>query len=439
MTNTRRTRLATTFALAIAAVASVRADTLGNFLRQGQFTGELRSYYFMRDYAASSVPNAAAYSLSGLFEYQTPTFLDGFSLDASYYSANALGTHSDVPARVDTTLIGAANSINALGTAFLQYQRHGVWIRLGDQTLATPWANGSDSRALPSTYEAAYGKFTPVQGLTFHVLRILRYRSRTSDGYFRDNNYFATGWRGDANYGGVANLPPGAAGTTGTFALAGEFRRRNLDAWIWYYDFTDFARMAYAEGEYRFATQDALRPYAKAQLVREWNGSTAFASNGTHLFGQAGTAADNLTWGLVAGVKIRSFDLSAAYNRLQTRGTAAFGGGALVSPFTAGYATDPLFTTSMIRGLVELGPGEAWKLSGSWLTWGKRLQLITSFARYRTAFNGTDTETYLDAIYQPQSWWMGLSLRNRFEIANGRVNPGHQHFIYDRMQIDYRF
>ncbi len=393
----------------------------------------------MRDYAAPTVPNADAYSLSGMFEYQTPTFLDGFNLDVSYYSANALDTHGDVPARVDTTLMGAANSINALGTAFLQYQRHGVWVRLGDQTLATPWANGSDCRAVPSTYEAAYAKFTPVEGLTFHVLRILRYRSRTSDGYFRDNNYFATGWRGDANYGGVADLPASAGGTTGTFALASEVRRRNLDLSLWYYDFTDFARMAYAEGEYRFATQDALRPYAKAQLVREWYGSNAFETNGIHLFDQPGTTSDNLTWGVVAGVKVRAFDLSAAYNRLQSRGSGAFGGGALVSPYTAGYATDPLFTTSMIRGLVELGPGSAWKLAGSLYAWGKRLQLIASFARYRSAYNGNDTETYFDAIYRPQSWWRGLSLRNRFEIANGRVNPGHQHFIYDRMQIDYRF
>ena len=435
----RSIRLATAALIAIGAIANARADTLADFLRQGQFNGEFRSYYFMRDYATPNVPNADAYSLSGLFEYQTPAFLDGFSLDASYYAANALGTHSDVPARIDVTLMGAANSIDALGTAFLQYQRHGVWVRLGDQPLATPWANGSDSRALPSTYEAAYGKFTPVTGLTFHVLRILRYRSRTSDGYFRDNNYFATGWNGDANYGGVADLPAGTGGTTGTFALAGEYRRRRLDTALWYYDFTNFARMVYAQGKYGFAASGSLHPYAQAQFVREWIGSNAFEATGTHLFGQPGTATDNFTWGLAAGVKVRAFDLSAAYDRLQTRGSGAFGGGALVSPYTAGYATDPLFTTSMIRGLVELGPGSAWKLTGSVFALDERLQLIASFAEYRSAYNGNDTETYFDAIYQPRSWWKGLSLRNRFEIANGRVNPGHRHFIYDRMQIDYRF
>ena len=439
MTPIRPTRLALACGLLIGAIACARAESLADFLHRGRLNGELRSYYFMRDYATPTVPNADAYSLSGLFEYQTPTFLDGFSLDASYYTANALGTHSDVPARVDVTLMGRANSINALGTAFLQYQHHGVWVRLGDQTLATPWANGSDSRALPSTYEAAYVKFTPITGLTFHVLRILRYRSRTSDGYFRDTNYHSSGWRGDANYGGVANLPASAGVTSGTLALAAEVQRRALDTALWYYDFANFARMAYAQGKYEFPARGSLHPYAQAQLVREWSGATAFTSADTHLFGEPGTTTDNLTWGLVAGVKIRSLDLSAAYNRLQTRGTGAFGGGALVSPYTAGYATDPLFTTSMIRGLVELGPGTAWKLTGSLFVWDKRVQLITSFAQYRTAFNGNDTETYVDAIYQPQSWWKGLSLRNRVEIANGRVNPGHRHFLYDRMQIDYRF
>src|SRR5579863_1813802 len=200
-------------------VPAARADTLAGFLAQGSFSAELRSYYFRRDYGAAAVPNADAFAVAGLFNYETPEFLQGFSLGASYFTANALGTHDANPARIDSTLSGVANSINALGQAYLQYRGHGALVRLGDQLVATPWVGASDSRVLPATYQAAFGALTPVRGLKLQALRILRYKSRTADGYFRDNNYYPPTWQGDAAYGGVGDLPASAPGTAGTFAV----------------------------------------------------------------------------------------------------------------------------------------------------------------------------------------------------------------------------
>ncbi len=426
--------------LSIAAtVDGSRAGTLADFLARGEFDGELRAYYFMRDYGAATVPNASALSLSGLFDYQTPRFLGGFSAGAGYYSASALGSHSADRARVDTTLMGARNSINALGPAYLQLRRHHLFLRGGDQTLATPWANGSDSRALPSTYRAAIGKFGPIAGLTLQAVRILRYRSRTSDGYFRDNNYFPTGWRSDANFGGVADLPSGVGGTAGALALGASYRLRRFAANLWYYDFRDFARMTYDADELRFAPVGRFTPYAGVQIVREWYGTNAFGRTGTRLFGQPGAASDNLTWGLKLGVESDATYLAASYNRIRRQGARAFGGGALISPYTAGDATDPLFTTSMSRGLVELGPGSAWRLAASTFALSHRLQFIAAIAQYRTLFNGNDALVYFDAIYLPQMGLKGLTLRDRLEIGNGRVNPGHRQFLYDRVQLTYRF
>jgi hypothetical protein len=47
------------------------------------------------------------------------------------------------------------------------------------------------------------------------------------------------------------------------------------------------------------------------------------------------------------------------YNKVEQETGSAIGDGSIISPFTASYATDPLYTTSMIRGLVEAGPGHA--------------------------------------------------------------------------------
>jgi len=429
--------------LACAALAAgalpAAADTLADFLTQGSFTGQLRAYYFRRDYATATVVNANAFAIGGLFNYQTAEFLDGFSVGASFFTANALDTHNSNPARIDTTLVGKANSINSLGQAFLQYSGHRLLVRVGNQLVTTPWANPSDARMIPATYQAAYGAFTPVAGLTFEALRILRYKGRTADGYFKDNNYYPATWDGDADYGGTSNLPATAPATSGTTAFGIDYAVDGLQSTAWYYHFYDFAQMLYAQAQETLPLASPVKPFAGAQVVREWGGSNIFAATGTHFYGQPGTSVDNLTLGGVAGLKVYGASLSVAYDRLESRGASALGGGVLISPYTASYATDPLFTSSMIRGMVELGPGSSWKVAASEQAFGKALTLTASFAEYHTDFSGNDSEAYFDVIYLPPGWLKGLSLRNRVEVGNGRVNPGKRHFLYNRVMVAYSF
>ena len=427
--------LALTVLMAPAAVAG----TLRDFLAQGSFTGELRTYYFQRQYGAPNALNADALAVSGLFNYQTQEFLGGISLDASFYTANALGTHDANPARVDTTLSGLSNSVNSLGQAYVQYHGHGILVRLGDQLVDSPWAWSSDSRVLPATYEAAFGAIKLLQGLKLKALRILRYKSRTSSGYFHDNNYFPPTWHGDTAYGGLGNLPANAPGTAGTFAVGADYDVGGLKATTWYYDFYGFGHLVYAQAGDTLATGMAVRPFAGFQVVREWGGSSIFDVTNTRLLGQPGLAVSAFAVGGILGIKFDGSSISAAYDRLQSEGAGTLGGGALISPYTQSFATDPLYTTSMIRGLVELGPGSAWKLTASKAALQRRLELTLSFAEYRADYNGNDTETYFDVIYKPQGWVKGLSLRDRVEYSSGRANPGAGYFVYNRVMLAYAF
>lgn len=426
-------------ALASATALPAHADSLAGFLSRGRFTGTLRAYYFRRDYAAESHVNADAFALGGLFNYHTARFLDGISLDVSYFTASALGTHAAEHSRIDTTLSGVNNSINALGQAYLQYRGHGALVRLGDQLIDTPWAAASDSRVLPATYQAAYAAVTPLPGLKLQALRILRYKGRTASDYFRDNNYFPPTWRGDANYGGAGDLPADAPGTSGTLALGATYRRAGSNTSLWYYDFYDFAHLVYGQSRETFETGATITPFAGVQVAREWQRSNVFARTGTRLFGRPGTAVNNFTVGFIAGLSGYGASLSVSYDHIRSAGRGALGGGALVSPYTASYATDPLYTTSMIRGMVELGPGSAWKVTVTDKACGRRLSLAASFAEYHTEFSGNDSETYFDVIFRPATWLRGLSLRNRLEIGNGRVNPGHRYFLYNRVMVAYKF
>jgi hypothetical protein len=78
------------------------------------------------DYDVAAKPSARAFGGSILLNAQTAS-LDGFSAGASLVSANSLGSLADNPKRVDTTLMGASDSLTALSQAYLQYANAGSW------------------------------------------------------------------------------------------------------------------------------------------------------------------------------------------------------------------------------------------------------------------------------------------------------------------------
>ncbi|MEB8536893.1 hypothetical protein OW565_11945, partial [Acidithiobacillus ferriphilus] len=138
-----------------------------------------------------------------------------------------------------------------------------------------------------------------------------------------------------------------------------------------------------------------------------------------------------------------------SYNEILAH-PGAVGGGAIISPYTVGYATDPLYTTSMIRGLVELGPGSGWKVKWTQNLFDKRFLLMAALAQYHTYYNGTSDDTYVDLTYFAPGKFKGLSIRDRVEVANGLdaynglqgngigFNRGHS-FIYNRVMLTYAF
>ncbi len=146
----------TLIVLAVAGVlgtlsAGAHADALSDLFSQGTVNGELRLYNFNRsyDYETAAKPSAHAFGGSILLNAQTGS-LDGFSAGASLVSANALGSLNNNPKRVDTTLMGASDSLSALSQAYLQYKNDWFMARVGDQYLNTPWMGNSDGRLLPT-------------------------------------------------------------------------------------------------------------------------------------------------------------------------------------------------------------------------------------------------------------------------------------------------
>lgn len=438
----RNRTIAVTLAAALGAMScGVHAAGLNDIFTQGHVDGELRLYDFNRIYATPTVPDASALTGAVLLNAQTASFGGGFSFGASLLSANAFGTQSGTPAKIDTTLMGPNNSVSALGQAYVQYKSDATLLRVGDQYLNTPWMGGSDSRVLPASYQAASAVFTPAQDWQIVALRSWGWKSRTSGDYHFDNLYYPSTYRGDLMYGGIGGLPASARAARGTWAVGTTYAVGGFKTQAWYYDFIGFAHLGYVDGSYTFKTGSGFDPFVAAQYVNESGGSgNVLVDNNAKLFGVGGSKVRSSAWGADVGVNIPHGKFDVSYNKIDSA-TGAIGGGALISPYTAAYATDPLYTTSMIRGLVELGPGHAWKARFSYNLFDDRLLLTAAYAKYMTLLRGDSHNVYFDVTYKLDGILKGLSLRERWERSSGGLgaNPGNRSFTYNRVMIAYKF
>jgi len=432
--------------LALTSIAA-QAETLSQFFAASTINGQIRSYYFNRLYGAPNVPNASSFSIGGLLNIQTAPFLGGFGVGVSFYTANDLGANDlnggpSYP-HVDTTLMGPRQSINALGQAYLQYAiPKKLLIRAGDQVINTPWVNNSDSRILPATYQGILAQVTPVKNLSLYGMRIFRWKSRTSADYYKDNLYYPSAYSGDSMYGGsnpAKLITSSSPQTSGTLGFGASYALLGAKAQLWYYDYYQFANMFYGDLKYALKTGTGFDPFIGGQFLREYMNNS--------LLGNVNATA----YGLIGGVNYKTGfgkgSLSLAYNAINPQGAASYGDGSIVSPYTVGYATDPLYTTSMIRGLVELGPGHGWKVKLTQNLFNKQVLLMVAFARYNTYLNGNSNDAYVDLTYFPQGMFKGLSIRDRVEVAaggnmafnNGAGGNIGQSFIYNRVMLSYAF
>ncbi|MDD2659836.1 MAG: OprD family outer membrane porin [Methylococcales bacterium] len=430
-----------------------------DFFQKFKISGQLRSYYFSRLYGAGSPPDQNAYSLGGLFNIESPSIY-GFSAALSFYTANSLGTHNTHDATdVDTTLAGLQSSTNALGQAFAQYKYSDmVKVRAGNQLIDTPWVNPSDSRMIPATYQGFYGEalplktlnlYEPLKNLKLSAMRIYSWKSRTSGGYYDDNLYYQTNYDGDPLFGGAPALSRNAPGAPGTAAISASTKFKGANAQIWYYDFYNFANMIHADATYSFKSSIGINPYISGQYVREWEKNSLLNSNSGagRINGYTGNGINTNVWGARTGIVydvgnaiIGKGDLSVAYNKLNYA-SGAVGGGAIISPYTTGYATDPLYTTTMIRGLVEMGPGQAFKVNLTQNFWEDRFRLTLAYGGYSLHNLGYADDEYVDLTYFPKGFMKGFSIRDRMEVAQGAALGGGRmsHFIYNRVMLNYEF
>jgi hypothetical protein len=284
-----------------------------------------------------------------------------------------------------------------------------------------------DSRMIPEAFQGIYGSWLINPQVTAIAMRMFGFKSRTSNDFTQTNLY------NPENVGGTSIA--GLQGDTfsGAQALAVTYQTRQFHAQLWGYQFFDFAKLLYGDAQYSFLPSAFMHPFIAGQFAKEWG-------DGDNVLQQESSGAANATMlGAQLGAENDRVRLAVSYNKIFNVDDA-YNHGDIVSPYTTGYACDPLYTSSMMAGLIEKSSGDAVKIAGTVFAFHKQLQFTTSFAQYFTAPNVPNTqETDEDITYTfpASSPLKGLSIRNRLGVLTGNSTYGT--FYYERVMLQYSF
>ena len=374
-------------------------------------SGRVRVYNFTRSYRTGTIDTQATSIALKLHLETAPR--DGLGAGLTYYSANPFSNGAIVPNELESSLPGVA--LNTLAEIYAQYRSRGTLVRIGRQTLQTPFANPADSRTILVTYEGIGLTQALPRQWTLSAYRIDRVKNRTVATFTPTSFVTAT------PTGGFAALGLARASKRGTF-----------QAWV--YRFDRLSSLLYADGSTTLALSHGWRAAASAQFATE-NGlsNSVLGPISGHLYGARVVAgARNLEFGLAYD---RVPDVPGAYKR-----------GALLSPYTFGDNSDPLYTTLIGASLVEkAGPGQAYVLSSTFTSDDKRFKgilargrfdLLTTLAAPKNEMYETDFDVAYDLL-RPKSPTdpHGLWFHERYFAQDTTVKP--YTYQQSRLFLDY--
>nr|WP_321265783.1 OprD family outer membrane porin [uncultured Sulfurimonas sp.] len=161
--------------------ASVSADTIEEAFKDGKVQGELKSFYINRTYDWDSGfgKDPSFYSRDGLsvgghLGYQTASYY-GFDAGATFYTTNKVDNKADNPDKNDNTIFGSdGGGYSVLGEAYISYSAGKTSLRVGQQSINTPFAAPNNFRMLPNTFEGVVIKNSDVTDTKFELGHITR-------------------------------------------------------------------------------------------------------------------------------------------------------------------------------------------------------------------------------------------------------------------------
>jgi hypothetical protein len=157
------------------------ADTLEEAFKEGKVQGELKSFYINRtyDWGSGFARTPSKYTRDGLsvgghLGYQTGSYY-GFDAGATFYTTNKIDKKSSNPDKNDNTPFGSdGKGYSVLGEAYISYGFDKTSIRVGRQSINTPFAAPNNFRMLPNTFEGVVVKNSNISDTTLELGHITK-------------------------------------------------------------------------------------------------------------------------------------------------------------------------------------------------------------------------------------------------------------------------
>lgn len=462
-------------------------------------------------------------------DYQLP--YEGWYVGGSYLTAqpfagpcNQAFTHAKGKACIsqtppntnpDDTLPGFA--LSTFPETYVGF-KHGDWNGIaGDFAFNNAWAPSSDSRVKAAYYQGADVAYSGIgPGMSLELGEIWAWQNRTSNTF--TNNTLLTSYPA-GNPGLASNIfVPGCTGgqcngistsglSYGKFGFAPKDSNYAVDGY--FYGFHDIVTTFWGDAKYTW-NQESFKPFVALQGGWETNGGQSVIGKiDSQLVGiQLGASAtkelvitgafDYVPWktdtvstaylasinwtcnnsnfqfkpNTHTGIVVKTLPYFLPTNAGQcfqnANGTTSVMYGGWASPYTDGYATDPVFTTQISQGMVDRrAPGSSWKVAATYTSKNKRVVFIASDAWYNygnSLVPENTNEWNLDGTYRlspmpAKGLYHGLMLRYRYaqrSLSNtfcgdqGTTCPpgsalgstfegGLPLFKYNRAQLEYDF
>ncbi len=177
------------------ATSSFAADTLADAFAKGKVSGELRAWYFDRDYSKPTVKDADIFNTGLVLGYVTDSFY-GFSMGATMQSNFAPFADKDAKSVYAADMAGTGA---VLSEAYLAYKMKNTTVKVGRQFITTPLVAGSGSRMIKQSFEGALIVNTDLPNTTLAAGYVDKYQDRT-DGAGNVGKFLQVGAEKDGAY-----------------------------------------------------------------------------------------------------------------------------------------------------------------------------------------------------------------------------------------------
>ncbi len=271
----------------LSALSASAAEDLKGAFAEGTLKGEIRTFYFSRDFEENT-PDRADLALGTLMYYRTAPL---FGLTAGLATATASDIGSDDDKAVYGLLARDASGDHESFTRLQEYFLQGNWfnttLKLGAQEIESPFLNGHDIRLLPKTYRGLTVENTSVENLTVKAYYLTDFMGWTDDDF--------------------VDISSVAKGADDEALLAGSVRYKVplntilLDSELWDYRMEDVFNSTYLKATLSKKFETFSLSFTPSFLKQD--------SIGDDLGGQF----DTLQYGFNTSLKIAGFDVTAFY------------------------------------------------------------------------------------------------------------------------------